>query len=99
MGAVQWARAAREKERWGPFVIQTERGEGVRPASRLGMGLSLGRGGRMAAGLLGHQADGAEVSSPFFVFFSFSFLIHFPKPFLNKILNANNFKTKAISIK
>jgi len=79
---------------------QRRRGEGARPASRLGMGLSLGRGGRMAAGLLGHQADGAEVSSPFFVFFfSFSFLIHFPKPFLNKILNANNFRTKAISIK
>ena len=87
--ADQWARSVSERKRTGPVGSETGRGK-EQGARRILLGRpALGQGEAREAGL----AESHQVSLLFF------FLIHFPQPFLNKILNANNFKTKAISIK
>ena len=71
MGAVPWARAASEKETWGPVVIQTERGEGAcaacpkrEPVRGLSRGPELPARKKRGARSSSRQREGRERALP-----------------------------------
>ena len=89
-----------DREGQGPGTSQIEREEGAPGWPRSGppVGLSEGEEGRhcwAAATRPGRDQAGVFL----FSFLFFSFLFHFLNPSLNRILNANKFKTKALSTK
>jgi len=89
-GALTRGVRASGRKRGGAWLaVKEERGEVGRAAGLLGrlMGGVGGGGGKQAEGLgFGWSSRGVS--------FFFLFQNIFPKPFLNKILNANKFKTR-----